>query len=736
VRTHGLIALLLVAGCGGLAGTLDTGALPVRVEANVAVDAPTPPQAPAPPSFLPCPAGWQEAPAGSGSTQTLCEPWAADAGTPACAVDAARFVDVDGCEPVGTACTSDDWASGLPATNVRYVKLGAAAGGTGTRAAPFATVAEAMAGAAPGTVLALSQGTFVGEVRVSPGVTVWGACVGQTVLQGATGGMATVRAGGLAGVVKNLRITGPTLGVLANPSGNSLRLEDVVIDGARGVALLVGNTASVTGRNVVVRNTEASASGAGGRGVSAEYGGQLTLERAVFENNRENAINVVNAMSRVQLTDAVLRATRPRTDGLMGRAATANSGATLELTRTLVEQNREVGLLAGPQSTLTLTDVLVRDTIGVADDGQGIVLEGATGTWQRVALQRNRSVSVQVRSAATLNAQHLLITDTLETATTGRDGVGLDVIERSQVTVDHAHLARNAMGAVGVADSTATLNDVSLLQTRAPSGAPDIGSALQVVRGASVTVARLEVRESQGVGVMVDGVGTLLQGGDVTVRDGQPFAGTAGGGAGLVVQAGAHVTLSRLALAGNQSVGVQVTDANSQADLADLSVVDTASEAVSGEYGRALHAQGGALVTLTRARLEHAADTGLFVTAATVNATHLTVRDVTKRTCTTAGTCDDRGGSSVVVLEPGAHFGATHFLFDTSAQCGLQLATQGDATLSMGEVRGHPIGVCLQVDGFDLSRLSDQVVYDGNGRNLSSLNVPLPSLTAPTYHPR
>jgi hypothetical protein len=90
----------------------------------------------------------------------------------------------------------------------------------------------------------------------------------------------------------------------------------------------------------------------------------------------------------------------------------------------------------------------------------------------------------------------------------------------------------------------------------------------------------------------------------------------------------------------------------------------------------------------------------------------------------------------VVVLDPAARFSATRFRLDGSAQCGLQLASQADAALSRGAVRGHAIGVCLQVPGFDVTKLQDQVVYERNGRNLDAQDVPLPAVTVPRYGTR
>jgi hypothetical protein len=56
------------------------------------------------------------------------------------------------------------------------------------------------------------------------------------------------------------------------------------------------------------------------------------------------------------------------------------------------------------------------------------------------------------------------------------------------------------------------------------------------------------------------------------------------------------------------------------------------------------------------------------------------------------------------------------------AQCGLQLADGGVATLSFGEIVGHVIGACVQTEGFDLVRQRGK---------LDAEAVPLPTLTIP-----
>ncbi len=132
--------------------------------------------------------------------------------------------------------------------------------------------------------------------------------------------------------------------MLANPSGNSLELSDLIIDGAAGIGILVGNAATVTGHDVVVRNTQFDSRGIGGRGINVEYGGEVTLNRVVLEGNRENAVNVAEQGSKVSLSDVSIRDTQARADESMGRAATVNKGAELSLTRAIFEKNREASV--------------------------------------------------------------------------------------------------------------------------------------------------------------------------------------------------------------------------------------------------------------------------------------------------------------------------------------------------------------------------------------------------------
>lgn len=170
-----LAAWVLVAGaCSG--GTGDDA----TPDADV-IAAPLPPALPA---LAPCPPGWREVDDDPDAIPG-CDPWP-EGGQAGCAGDEAHFPGEPACARVGRACPAGEWAEDLPATGVLYVRAGGAAGGVGTMAAPFGTIAEAIAAAAAGTTIALGKGSYSEAVQVPGSVTLAGACVAETTVAATT----------------------------------------------------------------------------------------------------------------------------------------------------------------------------------------------------------------------------------------------------------------------------------------------------------------------------------------------------------------------------------------------------------------------------------------------------------------------------------------------------------------------------------------------------------------------
>lgn len=71
------------------------------------------------------------------------------------------------------------------------------------------------------------------------------------------------------------------------------------------------------------------------------------------------------------------------------------------------------------------------------------------------------------------------------------------------------------------------------------------------------------------------------------------------------------------------------------------------------------------------------------------------------------------------------------FRITQNAFIGVQIALDGELSLSDGEVAGNPIGANLQVPGYDIGRLSDRVLYRDNGTNLDAADLYIPNPTTP-----
>jgi hypothetical protein len=544
-------------------------------EADSGVDAgafePTRPLAP---SLTSCPAGWRE----TDEDPPTCEPWP-EGGRAECAVDEAHFPGEPGCTRIGSSCPEGEWPEGLPAgVAVLHVRAGPEIGvGDGSLESPFGTIEEAMAEARAGTVIALAKGTFEEAVALRRGVTLWGACVAETLVAASLPDpyAGTITIAGDDAIVRNLRVSGERAGVWADST--SATLEGVVVDGAENMALVVAYGASVAGTDLALRETRSHdgragigivvteggslelsraviernheigvAAGSGstlrladvaildtraqdlsgrfGRGLHVYEGGVAELERAVIEGNLEGGAIVMGAGTSLRVTDAVVRDTGSRdADGTFGRGLDVGSGASVELTRVLFERNRDVAVFAHePETIVTLTDVVVRHTLGQAYDdtrGLGLLVEvQAEVQAERVDLEDNQDTGILVRGAATtLWAADVAVRDTRGDPEYRDRGVGLEANSGAVVDLTRARFERNRSAAVIAfdADTTMLLTEIAIIDTLFRDCAVDVcadasgGLGVVAMGRAAIDLRRFVVATSALCGVQVADDGSL-----------------------------------------------------------------------------------------------------------------------------------------------------------------------------------------------------------------------------------
>ncbi len=371
-------------------------------------------------------------------------------------------------------------------------------------------------------------------------------------------------------------------GATARLAGSRVALEDAVI---ADVAASVGGAAyglhaetggAVSARRAALRGCagegaraehegssltleDVTVLGSGGPGAYAIDGASLALARVALVGNYATGVGVYRG-ARASLEDVVVRATRARAgDGRLGRGAEAFEGATLTARGLLVEDVREVGVMAaGEGSRVTLTDAAVRATLPRASGEAGLGLfavDGAALDATRVRLQGNHDVAAMAQAGA-LTFRDGVILDTRPSVRAGQAvAVGLGgeaTVERSvlQGAVD--------IGAVAFgAGSSLTLRDVAVrdVASRAHDGGG--GWGVGAFHGGLVAAEGLLVERASRAGVIAyaDDAGVELR--DAVVRD---LRGTGPGyGAGVIAVDRGHVDAARVAVVGAAGAGVVAT---------------------------------------------------------------------------------------------------------------------------------------------------------------------------------
>ena len=582
--------------------------------------------------MTPCPEGWREV---EDDGVVTCDPWP-EGGPHECAEDEAHFPGEPGCSRIGTVCPEGNWAEDLPEDGtVLYVLAGAPAGGEGTQESPFGSIRETQYVAEQGTIVALSKGTFDEAVRLRIGVTLWGACVAETVVTCSTpsSDTGTVSVGGRDTVIRNLQIGGNRMGVTVMGSLSlSLRIEDVLITRSEAFGVVVSN-ARATGRSVVIRGTRSNGVGLFGRGIEVNQEAVFELQRAVLERNRDNGVYVSGIGTVVSLSDMAVRDTSGReSDRAFGRGLGVEDGAQVEVSRAVFERNRDLGIGAvSPGTVVRLTDVVVRDTRSLETEnawGYGLHAgEAARVVMNRAVFERNRDHGVFAFGSDTmLDMTGLVVRDTQSREFDGRWGRGLCVQEGARAIVSGAVFDRNRDVAVAVifADSALVLSEALVRDTLGRESDGMFGRGLNAQKGAHVEVSRTLFERNRDVGVIAASEGTTLRLDDVVVRDTGSQESGGHQGRGLSSQDGARVDVARALFNRNREINVHAFGQDSAISMTDTAVESTypADCAASGDcmgFGDGIGAAGGGSISLSLFEISRNARCGVTVHDATMD---------------------------------------------------------------------------------------------------------------------
>jgi len=382
---------------------------------------PPPPDVAAPnaPVFGPCPAGWTEV-----VDPTLgprCEPWAQDR-PPYCGPQQAIFPGERRCHLLGDPCPADQFAPGLPASTL-FVNGTAAAGGNGTRLAPYQRIAAALAASRPGMTIALAPGSYAEAVVLPDGISLRGACAAETTIAGPPTGVVVDLVGSAS--VAGLSIVGGQTALRAGSGRQSLR--GLWITGATVEGLLLGPGAQTTVRDLAVRDLAGS-----GLVVHASTlnGARISVRETVGA-----AIRTVDSealLTDVTISDLSRPSAQPRASGI------EVLGGGIQLERVTIERSVSNAIRAD-QTQLRASDLWVRDIgAGTMDRGSGLLIHQSIAELDRLLVLGATDAGLVIDGASTARVNDVLVADLRTPADASPDGIYADSsqVEIQRVRID------------------------------------------------------------------------------------------------------------------------------------------------------------------------------------------------------------------------------------------------------------------------------------------------------------
>jgi hypothetical protein len=516
--------------------------------------------------------------------------------------------------------------------------------GDGSEARPWPTIGEAIAAAAPGALVAIAAGSYVGNVVVTgKPVRLRGVCPAQVTIVGTAAAVAPcpaaavcVTGGAHGSELRGVAIRGDANGIVVS-AAEDLRIEEVWLhdNALRGIDVeVIAGPASVhVVGSLLEQNHDVALLGAGTA---------LTVERSV------------------------IRGTQPAQDGEFGRGLSVQAclpadgctgvvRASLSLVGSVIEQSHDIGVaLLGADAVIDTT--VIRGTLPRAVDqtaGRGLTLEAdcspacdpatsaaATVTSSLVADSLDNGIFV-LGSQATVVAT--TVRDTRPRASDQREGRGLVVQQacndapcssslRSNVTVQRSLFERNTMVGLHVSASDAVVEGVVVRDTQA-DGADAIGRGLQVqarcddagpcAPGLPSLVAReVFVESSYEVGLVLIGATTTMDDSVIRATQPRPVDGTFG--RGVVVQipctfdmvcdptVQAPVLLRTVSVEESHDMGIVVVSAGATVERSRIATTRPRTDGSHGD-GVGVVADDGfpASVDVLGSRIESSARAGL-----------------------------------------------------------------------------------------------------------------------------
>lgn len=409
----------------------------------------------------------------------------------------------------------------------------------------------------------------------------------------------------------------------------------------------------------------------------------------------------------------------------------------VELEKSVILGHWDGQFVALGESSTHIVDSITgaRTEMGELFGGMGIVAaDGAQVSVERVILESNLTAGIFVSGQGTLlMLEHGIILNT-DAEDEFNIGGGIEVTEEGAVRARWVYIYESQGPGIWVdAGGELVADDVAISGNRGLDGD---GYGLSIHTGARVELNRVFIIDVEEVAIAVTDVDTFCSLSDVRVRDVEPVWADSFFGAGLYAAHQARVEGARLDILGTWAVGVLAVD-GAIAELEDLSIEEVFPDLVGGWGGHALFVGGAANVSIDRFEVERASNVGLMLFDPE---TQVTLRNASIRhTSDFCPGCEEKIGGVGAGVYNGAHLDIESFELSHNSLCAVQVAyggidevtpydLHGEVDLRHGLIASNPIGINVQAEGYDHDRLTRDVIFLDNDRNLDTGIIPIPSV--------
>lgn len=721
---------MAVSGCGPAAaprdGGADAGGDAWQVAPPAAPAEPAPPESPAVPRLRSwtCPAGWNPVVVAgtvdeAGDPFSWCTPprpprlrlgeavTPLDEGEeegerPICdpAVDGTfPVLGLEGCQPLGDECPRDGFPE-VPSTvpGARIFVLSGSVAGDGTEGAPFGSIGEAVEAAEAGDVVVIGAGTYREPVVVDRDLTLWGRCVGDTVIDApppwAEGSGAVTVLPGTSVTVRNLTVTGALQGV---HSRGDVTLEGVWVHAATdvGVGCWAGHA---TLDHVLVDSTAPAPTHAGDSGYGLFVAGEgaeaaASVSASVFEGLSCGSVVAYEQAATASLGDVLIR--NPRFDPSCGFTVglEVSFGASASARRLVVEGQSSgveawgcASSAAGTCSQVELEDAAIGRPGSSAEyvDAGLLVADGGRVVARRLSVDSVEDSGLcalpSVGPPPAFDVEDLVV---IARQAEGRQRLrtALDATS-SEVSVRRAYVSEAGGGALWLAGSEATLEDLLVRDTEPFSG---LGDGISITDGGATALVRVRIERSVGAGVSLLGPGAgesasaTLTVEDLAVVDTRTDDEVDLGGYGILLQGPARVSGRRVSVSGNLGVGLFLSGDDTTADLTDVTASRTSPEQNEFAGGDGIGVGVGAVLTLARALVDDNSSAGVSVVG---TGSEATISDLVVLRTLQNDAADTPGGAGLALWD-GARATLLRAFFEENDTVGIRLDDPG--TFARGE---------------------------------------------------